>query len=104
MARPGLEPGTPRFSDVRSKRSNPAKTPANKAGAGAAWQVRIPADSILSMGIRAMTAVSSPFSQVHSAFLVTHDWLRRTRAAGPVGVGAVRAMTEMDRPRVRGGS
>src|SRR5437773_10520704 len=30
MARPGLEPGTPRFSVVRSKPSNPAKTPANK--------------------------------------------------------------------------
>ena len=35
MARPGLEPGTPRFSGVRVSLSNGAKTPANRRDAAA---------------------------------------------------------------------
>jgi hypothetical protein len=61
MARPGLEPGTPRFSVVRSKPSNPTEHPANKRVPQVASRARIPVDSILSLGIRAMTAISSPF-------------------------------------------
>jgi hypothetical protein len=64
MARPGLEPGTPRFSDVRSKPSNPAERPANQRVPQQPSQAAIPADSILSMGTRAMTAVLSPFPTV----------------------------------------
>ena len=61
MARPGLEPGTPRFSDVRSRVSNRPTNPANKPVRLQACRARIPADSILSMGIQAMTPASSPF-------------------------------------------
>jgi hypothetical protein len=64
MARPGLEPGTPRFSDVRSKPSNRAANPANRRVESKVSRAWIPVDSILSMGIRAMPVVSSPFRAV----------------------------------------
>jgi hypothetical protein len=60
MARPGLEPGTPRFSFVRSKRSNIGEFPANTPVYVRAALGRMFANSILLPPIREMEGASSP--------------------------------------------
>jgi hypothetical protein len=42
MARPGLEPGTPRFSGTRQRHRKAPKSPANRRVAGRARRVQIP--------------------------------------------------------------
>jgi hypothetical protein len=60
MARPGLEPGTPRFSVVRSKLSNGRESPANEPISVRDPLGRTFANSILLPPIREMEAASSP--------------------------------------------
>jgi hypothetical protein len=60
MAKPGLEPGRPRFSVVRSKRSNSGEFPANKAVYVRRRSGRMFANSILLPPIREMEGASSP--------------------------------------------
>jgi hypothetical protein len=60
MARPGLEPGTPRFSVVRSRLSNGRELPANKPISVRDARGRIFVNSILLPPIREMEGASSP--------------------------------------------
>ena len=62
MARPGLEPGTPRFSVVRSESSNQPKTPAKRDAAYEARDAGILGNSLLFFPIRATDGASSPIA------------------------------------------
>src|SRR4051794_5433419 len=81
MARPGLEPGTPRFSDVRASRSNPAKTPATRGIERRSRKRATPANSMLSSAIREMDGDPSP-DGARSATCEPHPALDRARGGG----------------------
>jgi hypothetical protein len=81
VARPGLEPGTPRFSVVRSKRSNSGELPANKPGSVRVALGGMFANSILSPPIREMAGDSSPDTTTARPEV-------RIDVPAPVGLGA----------------